>query len=120
MRRIHVRIRCAGGTVVDKSFYHRKTRTLHGYRRTIILRTFVKMYSIPTCRNGKWREERPCIYIMCKQSLYLNDESRAPFYAPIDVYTILSGYELYEIPDPIGGGGEWFDKYGGVLPLPWM
>lgn len=45
---------------------------------------------------------------------------KAPFYEPIDVYTILSGYELYEIPDPIGGGGEWFDKYGGVLPLPCM
>lgn len=42
----------------------------------------------------------------------------APFYEPIDVYTILSGYELYEIPDPIGGGGEWLDRYGGELPLP--
>lgn len=38
-------------------------------------------------------------------------------YSPIDVYTMLSGYELYDSADPIGGG-EWLDKYGGVLPFP--
>lgn len=54
--------------------------------------------------------------VMCSYQM----NSKCPFYEPIDVYTILSGYELYEIPDPIGGGGEWLDKYGGVLPLPCM
>lgn len=40
-------------------------------------------------------------------------------YSPIDVYTMLSGYELYDSADPIGGG-EWLDKYGGVLPFACM
>lgn len=38
---------------------------------------------------------------------------------PSDVYTILSGYDAYEWPEPIGGG-ECDDKYGGGLPLPWI
>lgn len=37
-------------------------------------------------------------------------------YLPIDVYTMLSGYELYDTADPIGAG-EWLDKYGGVPPF---
>lgn len=61
--------------------------------------------------SNEWRGE-------CVVSYEMN--SKCSFYEPIDVYTIFSGYELYEIPDPIGGGGEWLDKYGGVLPLPCM
>lgn len=61
--------------------------------------------------EGSWR-------MVCKCMWKNRNGEINVVYIPIEVYTILSEYELYERLDPIGGGGEWLDKYGGVLPFP--
>lgn len=43
-------------------------------------------------------------------------KNRFPLFVPIDVYTMLSGYDEYDKPGPIGVG-EWLERYGGGLAL---
>lgn len=124
-------IRCAGGILVDKSFYHRKIRTLHHYRRIIILRTLVRMYNIPTCRNGKWREERPCIYIICMKKA----EPHFTHLSTYIQYCLDMNCTKYPIPLAVAANGSinmaaYFrchgckmrDRYEAMhrLPIPWL